>query len=95
MTTATSTRPKKGAFTKSISNFSLLTFGLLLLLLGSNKDADDDLDNRPKHSEGISCRPKEACEGLESEERQRQFKCVYGHIWNSSRCLGEKIKFHP
>ena len=55
---------------------NLSTFGFLFTL-GSGRESGDDLDNRPKHSEGISCRPKQECEGLESEERLRQFKCVY------------------
>ena len=35
---------------------------------------DDDLDNRPKHSEGIPCRPKKVCEELVAEEKQSQFR---------------------
>ena len=50
---------------------------IFCFLFASGSDSGDDLDERPKHSEGISCRPKKECEGLESEERQRQFKCVF------------------
>ena len=44
------------------------------LVSGGGSAGDDELDNRPKHSVGISCRPREACAALESEERQKQFK---------------------
>ena len=80
--TAASTRPSKGAPASLPNRFLPLRYQHLVsyshyYYLGSGRESGDDLDNRPKHSEGISCRPKQECEGLESEERLRQFKCVF------------------